>query len=130
MSTSQHASSSTAVPSPTADFATFLPHITSALDALTTHAASLPGRSDLAFHRTLDRKFAKELDVTSARVLGMTERLLALVEEGKGKVAGRRKLKDEEDVVDGYRRGVSGVVDGLLEDAVGSISIDESVVRR
>ena len=48
----------------------------------------------------------------------MTEKLLALVDTGKGKQ--RRKLEEEEDVVDGYRRAVSGVVDGVLEDAVGA----------
>jgi hypothetical protein len=32
----------------------------------------------------------------------------------------RRKLEEEEDVIDGYKRGVLGVVDGLLEDSVSS----------
>lgn len=125
-------------PSP-ADFDRFLPHITSLFDKLTTHAASLPPKSDLAFHRTLDRSFARGLDSTSERVLALTEKLLSVLEvdvAGKGKdkgkekergtVAsgsgargkGRRKLLEEEDVVDGFRRGVVEVVDGLLEDAV------------
>lgn len=117
------------------NFPAFLEKTTAALDALTTTAAGLPGKSDLAFHRTLDRKFGKELDATAQQVLGLTERLLALVEVGgesskagasasgtagkaKTKTKARRKLQDEEDVVDGYRRGVDEVVDGLLEDAV------------
>jgi exosome complex exonuclease RRP6 len=107
---------------------------TAVLDALTTTAAGLPGKSDLAFHRTLDRRFGKQLDAAAEQVLGLTEKLLALVEvraesskagssgtsgtAGKVKTKARRKLEDEEDVVDGYRRGVVEVVDGLLEDAV------------
>jgi len=44
----------------------------------------------------------------------MTQELLERVDPGKG----RQKLEQEEDVVDGYRRGVVGAVEGLLEDAV------------
>jgi exosome complex exonuclease RRP6 len=115
--------------------------ITSALDQLTTAAGQLPAnRSDINFHRTMDRNFANDLDEASQRVLTMTEKLLAMVEfgqleakgKGKGKeVAGkpvakagvktRRKLEEEEDVVDGYKRGVLTVVDGLLEDAVSNV---------
>ncbi|OCF33232.1 hypothetical protein I316_04973 [Kwoniella heveanensis BCC8398] len=121
----------TPVPSPTKAFASYVPHLTSALDSLTTHAAALPDKSDLSFHRTLDRQFAKDLDSASDRLLKLTERLLSLVdhsqrsaaEKGKSKAkAGpikgrRRKLEDEDDIVDGFRQGVVGVVDGLLEDA-------------
>ena len=92
----------------------------------------------------MDRKFANDLDEASDRVLRMAEQLLVLVEvgqeESKGKGKGkestakatklggkastktRRKLEDEDDVVDGYKRGVIGVVDGLLEDAVGWVT--------
>jgi exosome complex exonuclease RRP6 len=84
----------------------------------------------------MDRQFANDLDDASSRVLRMTERLLAMVDagqleaKGKGKKGEtvkavpktanktRRKLEEEEDVIDGYKRGVLGVVDGLLEDAV------------
>jgi exosome complex exonuclease RRP6 len=128
MSSSAPVSSAAPAPSPT-EFPAFLHHTTAALDRLTTHAADLPEKSDLAFHRTLDRKFAKNLDEAAERVLGLTEKLLSLVEvqakgvknpaAGKGvKSKARRKLTDEEDVLDGYRRGIVEVVDGLLEDAV------------
>jgi exosome complex exonuclease RRP6 len=87
----------------------------------------------------MDRRFANDLDEASSRVLSMTERLLAMVDagqlekKGKGKekdlVKGapkaadktRRKLEEEEDVIDGYKRGVLGVVDGLLEDSVSTL---------
>ena len=137
--------SGSSVPSPTSSFNEYLPIITSALDRLTTSANALPStRSDINFNRTMDRKFANDLDEASDRVLRMAEQLLVLVEvgqeESKGKGKGkestakatklggkastktRRKLEDEDDVVDGYKRGVIGVVDGLLEDAVGWVT--------
>ena len=128
------------VPSPTESFNEYLPIITSALDKLTTAANGLPStKSDLSFHRTMDRRFANDLDEASSRLLHMTERLLAMVDagqlekKGRGKEKGtvkvapkaaektRRKLEEEEDVIDGYKRGVLGVVDGLLEDSVSVI---------
>lgn len=134
------ASTSKSIPSPTEEFDEYLPVITAALDELTTAANGLPtNKSDINFHRTMDRQFAKDLDDTSSRVLWMTERLLAMADAGqreaKGKGKGkdkagvkvlapkaadkpRRKLEEEEDVIDGYKRGVLGVVDGLLEDSV------------
>lgn len=108
-------SSSTPSPAtPSTDFPAYLTSVTSALDALTTHAASLPVGSDLRLHSTLDRGFARELRQASRKVLRMTQELLERVDPGKG----RQKLEQEEDVVDGYRRGVVGAVEGLLEDAV------------
>ncbi|TYJ57578.1 hypothetical protein B9479_001660 [Cryptococcus floricola] len=116
-----------AVASPADAFADYLPQLTAALDSLTTDAAALPGKSDLDFQRTIDRSFGKDLDQASQRVLNLTERVLALVDESqraaaagekKGKpVTRRRKLEDEDDVIDGYKGSVLGVVDGLLEDA-------------
>ncbi|WRT64045.1 uncharacterized protein IL334_000973 [Kwoniella shivajii] len=137
MTSASHSSATmpTTVPSPTTDFDQYLPHLTSALDKLTTNAAALPDKSDLSFHKTLDRGFAKDLDDASERVLKLTERLLSLVDQSQhssrdkgnskvpssktsSKVKGRRrKLEDEDDVVDGFRQSVVGVVDGLLEDA-------------
>ncbi|WVQ71034.1 hypothetical protein IAR50_000559 [Cryptococcus sp. DSM 104548] len=116
-----------AVPSPADAFGDYLPQLTAALDKLTTDAAALPGKSDLDFQRSMDRSFGKDLDKASQRVLNLTERVLALVDESqkaaaagekKGKpVTKRRKLEDEDDVTDGYKGSVLGVVDGLLEDA-------------
>ncbi|ORX34217.1 ribonuclease H-like domain-containing protein [Kockovaella imperatae] len=92
--------------------------LTDLLDVATTHANALPPKSDLSFHRTLHRKFAKDQDEASSRILKLADSLLAKVQtdiSSKGKA--RRKIEDEEDVVDGYRRGVMDVVNGLLEDA-------------
>jgi hypothetical protein len=88
----------------------------------------------------MDRGFAKDLDDASTRVLQMTERLLSMVHTGQQEMKGkgkdkagarampkaaekpRRKLEEGEDVIDGYKRGVLSVVDGLLEDSVSSQS--------
>nr|XP_019049128.1 hypothetical protein I302_02909 [Kwoniella bestiolae CBS 10118]OCF28058.1 hypothetical protein I302_02909 [Kwoniella bestiolae CBS 10118] len=132
-------SSSSSKPAPKAieNFQEYLPHLTSALDSLTNHAANLPSKSDLSFHRTLDKKFANDLDSASERILKLTERLLDLVDKSqkapqnnvggggaadrvkitKSKSVNRRKLEDEDDVVDGFKQSVVSVVDGLLEDA-------------
>lgn len=133
MLSQEAASSSNFAPGPSSTAAPktsspdYIPQITDALDKLTTHAASLPPKSDLSFHRTLDRKFAKSLDITSSKLLVLTERLLRLVETTPGpsgakasasKGKGRSALVDEEDAVEGFRRSVGSVIDGLLEDAV------------
>jgi exosome complex exonuclease RRP6 len=113
------------------DLPAYISHLTTVLDQLTTSSSDLPPRSDLAFHRSLDRSFAKNIDRASSSALQLTEQLLDLVDgktvngpTRKGK--GRRKLVQEEDVTEGYRRGVVSVVDQLLEDAV-SVLYEASV---
>lgn len=128
---SKPTSGEASVPSPTQSFSEYLPFLTAALDRLTTNAASLPDKTDLNFHRSLDRRFNKDVEKTSERLLGMTERILDLIERSqkearqgrdKGKTAKviirRRKLEDQDDIIDGYRGAIQGVIDGLLEDAV------------
>jgi exosome complex exonuclease RRP6 len=102
--------------SPDATFDEFLNKWTRHLDALTTHAAALPDKSDLAFLRTMDRDLAKTLDETSGRVLRMTSDLLELVESGSTNK--RRRIESEDDVIEGYRRRVVDSNNALLEDAV------------
>lgn len=114
-------------PNPSTDFAGFVDNMTKALEASTSAAAGFPDKSDLAFHRTLDRKFAKGLDATGQRVIDLTDRLLQLAVEGSqektkaagGKVKPRRKVTDEDDVVDSFQATVIEPIDALLEDAVG-----------
>jgi hypothetical protein len=112
---------STPVPGPVEDFSAFLQNITTTLDRLTTQANSLPFKSDLAFHKTLDRTLGKDVDVAGKDVLGLTEKLLDMVEGSGRKLSkgkGRMKVKEEEDLVEGYKRSMGEVVEGLLEDAV------------
>jgi exosome complex exonuclease RRP6 len=96
----------------------------SLVDSMTA-AAELPDKSDMGFHRTLDRKFAKGIDATSARVLKLTNQLLELAvqspeldanNDGKAKV--HAPLDDEDTVVDHFRSSVIDIVDRLLENAV------------
>lgn len=111
-----------AVPSPTTDFAAYVLALQSALELTTKHASELPGPSDLSFHRSLDRGFARGLDASSARVLGQANRLLSTVaaaggSSAKSKQKKRRELQDEDDVVDGFQSAVVDVLDEVLEDA-------------
>lgn len=103
-------------------------NLTRALEAATTAADLFPDKSDLSFHRTLDRKFAKELDLTSKRLLSLTDRLAEMAMDAhpsKGKRAvPRRKLEDEDTVVESFRSGVVSVVDRVLEDA--DVALDEA----
>lgn len=111
---------------PSTDFAEFVDNMTRALEDSTSVAAQFPEKSDLSFHRTLDRKFAKGLDTSSQRVLDLTDKLLQLAVEGaheKAKAAGgktkpRRAVTDEDDAIDSFHATVIEPVDALLEDAV------------
>lgn len=100
---------------------TLVDKMSAALEASTSAAAQLPDKSDLNFHRTLDRKFAKELDSVSSQVLKITNRLLETALQSRDDEAPRQKLRplmDEDDVVDDFTRKVIGTVDTLLEQAV------------
>lgn len=96
----------------------------------TRHAAGLP--SDLAFHRTLDRTFGKDVDACSDRILGLTNRLLALVQTGDGSASAssasrwkgkERRLEGQDDVVDAFQGSIADAMDRLLERAVRVLSL-------
>ncbi|RSH77767.1 exosome nuclease subunit [Apiotrichum porosum] len=118
----------TAGASASREVATLVDNLTKALEMATTAANLFPDKSDISFHRTLDRRFAKDLDETSNRLLLLTDRLASLAVEAnpqKGKhVLLRRKLDDEDAVVDSFRSGVIQVVDRVLEDA--DAALDEA----
>lgn len=121
--------SSSSQPTPE-DFEHYLPHLTTLLDNLTTQAASLPLKSDLAFHKTLDRKFGKGLDGGADEILQLTGKLLQLTSRDrsdKGSSRGKSRAVSselsEDDLMDRYKRTVVEVVDGLLEDAVCLVSM-------
>ena len=86
----------------------------------TRNAASLP--PDLNFYRSLDRGLTKEADACSARVLALANKLLGLVataEDSSGRPSkGKARLRDDEDVTDGFRSSVVDAMDLLLERAV------------
>ncbi|KAL4249292.1 Exosome complex exonuclease Rrp6-like protein [Abortiporus biennis] len=95
----------------------------------TKNSASLP--SDIGFYKSLDRTLAREVERTSERVLGIANKLVGLAESGNigqesgGQTKGkkRRRLEDDEDVVDEFRSCIVDVMDTLLEKT--DICIDE-----
>lgn len=74
-------------------------------------ALGLP--KDLAFHRTLDRDFAEEVDACSTRALSLANKLIKLASSGDFD-----PLEGEDDVVDHFHTLVVDVMDRLLEQAV------------
>lgn len=109
-------------------------------DETVTAANALP--PDIAFHRSLDRKFRADLDKTTERVLKLTNRLLKLAETVSIKPAnaGARKknteldsdedaLEDEHDVVDKFHSVVVDTMDPLLEHALYSLDVHTGRVK-
>lgn len=79
-------------------------------------AFSLP--TDIAFHRSVDREFAKQLDSCSEKVLSITNKLLALSAPGSSGKGKSRALDSQDDVVDNFHSAVVDVMDQLLERTV------------
>ncbi|EJD50781.1 hypothetical protein AURDEDRAFT_159928 [Auricularia subglabra TFB-10046 SS5] len=102
-----------------ASFAAYQAQLQSAVLQPTKVALGLP--KDLAFHRTLDRDFAQDIDQCSARVLALANRLIKLAGTGDaGDAAAARDLDvlgGEEDAVDNFHMLVVDVMDKLLERA-------------
>ncbi|KIJ62703.1 hypothetical protein HYDPIDRAFT_41834 [Hydnomerulius pinastri MD-312] len=78
-----------------------------ALNTTRLAATSLP--SDLSFHRSIHSNLAPDIDAFSARVLGLTNRLIRLA---GGKIS---TIEEEEDVVDGFVRTIVDSMEGMLE---------------
>ncbi|KIK81701.1 hypothetical protein PAXRUDRAFT_35796 [Paxillus rubicundulus Ve08.2h10] len=70
-------------------------------------ATSLP--SDLPFHRSIDTALASDVDAFSARILGLTSKLVLLASGKTG------RLQDEEDIVDKFVRNIGDSMEGILE---------------
>jgi hypothetical protein len=87
----------------------------------TRNAAALP--TDLAFHRTLDRDFGRDMDACSAKIMSLANDLLAFIDSGDASRSGGRKGKErrvegQDDVVDDFRGIVVDAIDRLLERTV------------
>ena len=96
------------------------------LQALECFIAADDLPQDVAFHRSLDRQFRKDIEKTSARLLKFANRLIAYAEthsptsaakvnQRNGKVL---ELQDEEDIKDKYHSIIVDAMDSLLEHAV------------
>ncbi len=82
-------------------------------------AASLP--LDLAFHRTMGKDVAREIDTCSTRVMSLANQLLNLASTAEGSASKgkkRARLEAEDDVVDDFQALVADVMDRLLENTV------------
>lgn len=94
----------------------------SALKA-TRSAVGLP--VDIAFHRSIDPAFAKDVDAFSSRVLSLTNKLLNFVatadESQRSKGKGKAKLQSQDDVVDNFHSLVVDSMDQLLERTVSDL---------
>ncbi|KAJ7579253.1 hypothetical protein C8J56DRAFT_1006792 [Mycena floridula] len=79
----------------------------------TRNAVLLP--SDVAFHRSMDPEFSKDLDNFSTQVLGLANRLLSLASGADPNGKGKGKLEDQDDVLDNFHSLVVDSIDQLLE---------------
>jgi len=114
------------IPSPSTSFNAYQVALQSAAVSAVRSSVALP--KDISYHRSLDRKFGKQLDAVSDRILDLTSKLLDYAEaandvEGvtnktssKGK--GKRRLETEDDIVDSFHFKVVDVLDQLLEKTV------------
>lgn len=108
-----------------ANFDTFNSNIQTCALKTTRNALSLP--ADVAFHRSMDPAFSKELDVLSSRVLSLTSKLLSLAasadatQSARGK--GKGKLENQDDVVDNFHSLVVDSMDQLLERTVRTLEL-------
>ena len=84
----------------------------------TKHSVGLP--SDLSFYRSLDKDFSRELDVSSERILTLTNRILTLASASDSSKSskGKNRLEDQDDFVDRFESLIVERMDQLLERAV------------
>ena len=99
--------------------------------ALKTTKLALALPSDIQFHRSLDHELAEDLDAFSARLLRLTNNLLALAatvdgsqpgQKGKGKM----KLETQDDLLDNFHSVAVDSMESLLERVV---SLDSLFLR-
>ncbi|KAK0437138.1 ribonuclease H-like domain-containing protein [Desarmillaria tabescens] len=79
----------------------------------TRNAALLP--PDLAFHKSMDPSFAKDIDVFSSKVLFLTNRLLELAATIDTPGKGKGKVRSEDDILDSFETLIVDRMDQLLE---------------
>src|SRR5260221_689639 len=70
---------------------------------------------DMDYQRTINKRFALDMDTLSTRILSLTDKLLKF-SAGNGK--GKSRIKEDEDLTERYNSSVLDVVDHLFEIAV------------
>lgn len=75
----------------------------------------------------MDSAFAKDADELTGRVLGLTNRLLALAGGLNDDIKGKGRLRNQEDVVDDFHSVVVDSMDQLLERTVRCLSFGSSL---
>lgn len=92
------------------------------LKALKATRSALALPADVAFHRSMDSNFSKDLDAFSSGVLSLTNKLLALVSTAdpaqSARAKGKAKLENQDDIVDNFHSIVVDSMDQLLERTV------------
>lgn len=87
----------------------------------TRNAALLP--PDIAFHKSMDPAFAKDLDAFSSKVLVLTNQLLGLAATIDSSGKGKGKVRSEDDILDSFETLIVDRMDQLLERV--DVSLDE-----
>ncbi|KAI0049395.1 hypothetical protein FA95DRAFT_1556869 [Auriscalpium vulgare] len=112
-----------------ADFNAFNVSLQAAALKSTKHSAGLP--TDLAFHRSVDRAVASDLDACSDKVLSLANRLLQLTKTAesskKASAKAKAKLEDRDDLLDRFESLIVESMDQLLERA--DICLDQYTGR-
>jgi exosome complex exonuclease RRP6 len=102
------------IPDPVKDFQNFQSSLFKSLVAATAAANSIPVQ-EVGFFRSLDRQFAKDLDLAGSSSLSVGNSLLELCANDCGLTMSA--FEDIDDVLGSYGRATD-VCDGLLEKAV------------
>ncbi|KAN0064991.1 exosome nuclease subunit [Thecaphora frezii] len=134
-SSSSSSPSTAAVPDPQRNLSSYLLTLQSALQPLTQSAAHLPNHSDLAFHRSIDRKLIPKLDAEADRLLSSVSQLASwisahpqapnppFVERTTTTTTSRSRsrngveLQPEDISADVFARSIGDLIDHLLENA-------------
>ncbi len=115
------------VPAPSSRFEEYLPALQAALAKATEITQRLPIGSDLKFHRSLSKDLAKELDISTERLLKLANDLANL--PGTSKVHGKGKqkvsIKEADGIEEDFERHLQETLDKLLERAVSGAIYEE-----
>ncbi len=119
-------SAASGLPDPETDLAAYLQALQSVLQPPTRHAAQLPNPADLAFHKTLDRPFGRDVDAESARILSLVDKTQSWIGSSlpnksaraqSEKQKGKQKLTERSLTAEEFTNTLGDLVDHLLERA-------------